>query len=246
MTLNPIIVIPARLAAIRLPNKPLADINGLPMIVHVWQQALKANIGPVVVACCSEEIACEIRGRGGIAVLTDPDLPKGSDRIYAALQGVEDQKQYNVIINLQGDLPAIDPEVLKSVLAPLNNPDVDIATVAAIIKDPSEIQNPNVVKIAMCAPDPITMTGRALYFSRCPIPANAPVYYHHIGIYAYRRAALEKFITLPISYLENCESLEQLRSMESGMRMDVAIVDAFPLSIDTQEDLDKARSMMAG
>jgi len=246
MYLNPIIVIPARLAATRLPNKPLADINGLPMIVHVWQQALKANIGPVVVACCGEEIAHEIRNRGGIAVLTDPDLPKGSDRIYAALQGVEDQEQYNVIINLQGDLPTIDPEVLKSVLAPLNNPDVDIATVAAVIKDPKEIQNPNVVKIAMCAPDPATKTGRALYFSRCPIPANAPVYYHHIGIYAYRRSALEKFITLPMSYLENCESLEQLRAMESGMRMDVAVVDAFPLSIDTQEDLYQARLFMAG
>jgi 3-deoxy-manno-octulosonate cytidylyltransferase (CMP-KDO synthetase) len=214
--------------------------------VHVWQQAIKANIGPVVVACCGEEIASEIRSRGGVAVLTDPDLPKGSDRIYAALQGVENQEQYNVIINLQGDLPTIDPEVLKSVLAPLNNLNVDIATVAAVISDPSEIQNPNVVKIAICAPDPITKTGRALYFSRCPIPSNAPTYYHHIGIYAYRRSALEKFITLPLSSLENSENLEQLRAMEAGMRIEVTIVDTFPLGIDTQEDLEKARLIMAG
>lgn len=237
--MNPIIIIPARMASTRLPNKPLALIAGLPMIVQVMKRAQAANIGRVIVACDCEEIACAVRNAGGEAVLTDPDLPSGSDRIFQALSKVDSDKKHDVIINIQGDMPCLDPDIIKQVFAVLENPEVDIATLAAVITDEAEKIDPAVVKIA------ITGQGRALYFSRATIPYGEGVLYHHIGIYAYRCAALEKFVALPPSSLELREKLEQLRALEAGMRIDVAVVDTVPLGVDTMEGLEKARKFYA-
>jgi len=247
--LNPIIVIPSRLAAARLPNKPLLDIHGEPMVVHVWRRGVNANLGPVVVACCGPEIEQAITQVGGKAVLTDPDLPKGSDRIYAALQEIDKAESallHDVIINLQGDLPTISAPLLQTVLAPFEDPDVGIATLAAPIVNKAELNSPHVVKIAMTEPKESpsgVKVGRALYFSRSLIPSGGQVHYHHIGVYAYRRKALETYVNLPVSSLEAAEHLEQLRALEAGMRMDVAIVNEIPPSIDTQEDLDYVRNI---
>lgn len=246
---NPIILIPSRMAAVRLPNKPLADIHGEPMVVHVWRRGMAANIGPVVVACCGSEIESVIKQAGGQAVITDPDLPKGTDRIYAALKQVDADNQgrlHDVIINLQGDLPTISDALLRQVLAPLSDPAVDIATLAAPITNEADLTNVNVVKIAMTEPQETATgvkVGRALYFSRSPIPSGGTVHYHHIGVYAYRRKALEAYVKMPVSSLEAAEQLEQLRAMEAGMRIDVAIVDEIPPSIDTREDLEHVRSI---
>ncbi|MBW8310350.1 MAG: 3-deoxy-manno-octulosonate cytidylyltransferase [Candidatus Paracaedibacteraceae bacterium] len=236
-----IIVIPARLASTRLPNKPLADIQGKPMIVRVMEQAQKANLGPVIVACCGPEIAAVIRQAGGIAIETDPDLPSGSDRIVAALRDYDPQEIYETVINLQGDLPTIDPQLIRASLAPLADPNIDIATLCCEIQDAAEVQNPNVVKIAT---SPWVNQGgvaisRGVYFSRLAIPANAQTYYHHIGIYTYRRTALERFVSLPPSYLETTEKLEQLRALEAGMHIGVVLVDGMPQSVDTPEDLER-------
>ena len=247
MMLNPIILIPSRLAASRLPNKPLADIHGEPMVVHVWRRGMAANLGPVVVACCGSEIKDVVTNAGGQAVITDPALPKGSDRIHAALKEIEAKSPgqiYDVIINLQGDLPTISSALLHQVLAPLEDPAVDIATLATPIINKEDLINVNVVKIAMTEPKETPQgvkTGRALYFSRSLVPSGGTVHYHHIGVYAYRRKALEAFVNLPVSSLESAEQLEQLRALEAGMRMDVAIVDEIPQSIDTPEDLDLVR-----
>ena len=250
--INPIVLIPARMGATRLPNKPLVDIHGEPMIVHVWRRGMAANIGAVVVACCGAEIENAVRQAGGQVVATDPALPSGTDRIYAALCQMEaktpDKEDYDVIINLQGDLPTISAALLHQVLAPLANPAVDIATIAVPITDPSDLTNPNVVKIALTEPQesengvPI---GRALYFSRSLIPVEGAVHYHHIGVYAYRRKALEAFVKMPVSSLEKAERLEQLRGLEAGMRVDVAIVNEIPLSVDTADDLERAREFLA-
>ena len=248
--LDPIILIPSRLAAVRLPNKPLLDIQGEPMVVHVWRRGMAANIGPVVVACCGTEIEDAVKQVGGQAVITDPHLPKGTDRIYAALKQVDARnpgKQHDVIINLQGDLPTISAALLHKVLAPLANPEVDIATIAAPITNPADLTNLNVVKIAMTEPKETvdgTKIGQALYFSRSLIPSGGQVHYHHIGVYAYRREALEAYVQMPVSSLEAAEQLEQLRALEAGMRIDVAIVNEIPPSIDTQEDLDYVRGMV--
>ncbi|MBX9804805.1 MAG: 3-deoxy-manno-octulosonate cytidylyltransferase [Alphaproteobacteria bacterium] len=248
--LNPIILIPARLGATRLPNKPLADIQGEPMIVHVWRRGIAAEIGPVVVACCGPEIEEVVTQVGGKAVQTDPNLPRGTDRIHAALKKIEAEnpgQTYDVVINLQGDLPTISATLLHQVLAPLSNPDVDISTLGVVIADKAELTNPNVVKIAMTAPQATAdghKIGRALYFSRSLIPSGGPVHYHHIGVYAYRRKALEAYVKLPVSSLEAAEQLEQLRALEAGMRMDVAIVTEIPPSVDTQEDLDAVRKLV--
>lgn len=235
--MSPIIIIPARLASTRLPNKPLADIAGKPMIVQVMIRAIEANIGRVIVACDGEEIASVVRANGGEAVITDADLPSGSDRIYQALQKIDSDKKHDIIINVQGDMPCLDPKIIAVVLQALQNPKVDIATLCAVITDEAEKTDLAVVKVAISA------SGKALYFSRATIPYGEGELYHHIGIYAYRRSALEKFVSLPPSPLELREKLEQLRALENDMNIAVAIVDTVPLGVDTLETLEKARNV---
>jgi 3-deoxy-manno-octulosonate cytidylyltransferase (CMP-KDO synthetase) len=239
MTKKIIIIIPARLASTRLPNKPLAIIDGKTMIQRVYEQALKANLGEVVIATDGEKIANEIKKFGGKFILTDPDLQSGTDRIYSAYKLLK--KDFDIIVNVQGDLPNIDPNVISECVNLALENDCDIATVASKINDISEINNPNVVKIALA------QNGLALYFSRSPIPFSKNInddYFHHIGIYAYKKNALEKFINLKPSPLEKRESLEQLRALENGMKIAVKIVNAHPLSVDTQEDLDKVINLI--
>lgn len=232
--MNPIVLIPARMAATRLPDKPLADIGGKPMIVRVLERATLAGIRDIVVACDGEAIAGAVTRAGGTAVLTDPNLPSGSDRIWQALQQIDPQKKHDVILNLQGDMPTFDPQVIQKTLALLDDPSVDIATPAAVITDEREKTDPAVVKTVIAG-------ERALYFSRTTVPYGTGPLYHHIGLYAYRRQALEKFVGLPPSPLEKREKLEQLRALEAGMVIGVAIVDAAPLGVDTPETLKKAR-----
>jgi 3-deoxy-manno-octulosonate cytidylyltransferase (CMP-KDO synthetase) len=232
--MTPLILIPARYAATRLPGKPLADIAGKPMIAHVLARARASGVGHVVVATDTPEIKIAIEAAGGAAVMTREDHPSGSDRIYEALQKVDPKGVHDVIINLQGDMPTLDPVVIKRVLEPLADPEVDIATLAARICDPSEEHDPAVVKAWL---NPVN-------FTRTLPPGGAP-YYHHIGIYAYRRAALECFVKLPPSPREKAEKLEQLRALENGMRIDIAVVDTVPLGVDTPETLEKARSYYA-
>lgn len=237
-------MIPARMASTRLPGKPLADILGAPMIVHVWRRACEADAGPVVVACAEAEIADAVTAAGGRAVLTSADLPSGSDRIFAALEAVDPNGRFDTIINLQGDLPTIDPVAIHAALKPLADPEVDIATLVALISDAEERDDPNVVKAAVAlAAD--ADTGRALYFSRCPVPWGEGAHYHHIGLYAYRRAALARFVKLPPGILEKRERLEQLRALENGMRIDAALVETVPFGVDTQADLERARMVLA-
>lgn len=241
---NPIIVIPARLQATRLPNKPLADIHGDPMIVHVWRRALAANIGPVVVACAEQQIFDAVEKAGGKAVLTDPNHPSGSDRVHEALTKIDPDRTYDAVVNVQGDLPTIEPAAIRAVFAPLADPAVDIATLVTPIIEESERHNPNVVKcVAGFAEN--QRVARALYFSRATVPHGDGPHYHHIGLYAYRRAALERFVALPQGVLERREKLEQLRALENGMRIDAAIVDGIPLGVDTPADLDRARALLA-
>ena len=239
-----IIVIPARLASQRLPGKPLADIGGDPMIVHVLRRAEEAELGPVVVACAEEEIAEVVTRAGGTAILTDPDHASGSDRGFEALNKADPEGKYDAVINLQGDLPLIDPAVIRAALVPLENPEVDIATLGCVITDPAEKTDPNVVKIVLSAEKGADQ-GRALYFTRATAPTGDGDLWHHIGIYAYRRAALAKFVELPPSPLEQRERLEQLRALEAGMRVDVALVDTVPFGVDTPADLERARAMYA-
>ena len=240
----PIIMIPARMASTRLPGKPLADILGAPMIVHVWRRACEADAGPVVVACAEAEIADAVTAAGGRAVLTSPDLPSGSDRIFAALEAADPDRRFDTVVNLQGDLPTIDPVAIHAALKPLADPEVDIATLVALIADAEERDDPNVVK-AVVALAPGADTGRALYFSRCPVPWGEGPHYHHIGIYAYRRAALTRFVTLPPGILERRERLEQLRALENSMRIDAALVETVPFGVDTPIDLERARMVLA-
>lgn len=235
-----LIMIPARLAATRLPNKPLLDIRGEPMIVHVLRRGLEAGLGPVVVACCSSEIARVVEKAGGHAVITEADLPSGTDRIFAAGEIFDPAHDYETIINLQGDLPFISPQTIQAVTKPFENPDVDMTTIAACMTLKEEIENPHIVKIAIAMPEG-SQRGRALYFSRQPIPHQAPTYYHHIGVYGYRRSSLERFVSTPPTALERIEKLEQLRALELGMRIDVEIVQEVPQSIDTSCDLEKLR-----
>jgi 3-deoxy-manno-octulosonate cytidylyltransferase (CMP-KDO synthetase) len=239
--MNPIILIPARMASTRLPDKPLALINGVPMIVHVMLRAREANAGRVVVACDGEAIAQAIARAGGEAVLTDPDLPSGSDRIFQALQAIDPDKKHDIILNVQGDMPTINPHVIKLSLQLMHDPQVDIATLAARIHDERELTNNAVVKpiIALNADG---KTGRALDFNRNDA---APGAFHHIGLYVYRREALERFVKLPPSENEKSRKLEQMRAMDNGMRIDVAIVDEAPLGVDTPETLEEARRKLA-
>lgn len=214
------------------------------MIVHVWRRAVAADIGDVIVACAERELADAIKKSGGRAVLTDPDLPSGSDRIHQAITEIDPGGTHDIVVNLQGDLPAIDPAVIGAVLRPLEESAVNLSTLAATIVDPAEETNPNVVKIALSL-DTANDIGRALYFSRAPIPAGDGPRYHHIGIYGFRRNALDQFVSLAPGALERRESLEQLRALENGMRIDVALVDTVPLGVDTPADLERARQLLA-
>jgi 3-deoxy-manno-octulosonate cytidylyltransferase (CMP-KDO synthetase) len=240
---TPIILIPARLGSTRLPDKVLADIAGLPMIVHVLNRAREAGLGPVAVACGEPAIAEAVRAAGGNAVLTDPDLPSGSDRIFAALNLIDPDRKHDVIINLQGDLPSIDPSYLATVLLPLRDPGYDIATLVAPITTAEEAAAPSVVKCA-CAFGPDQPTAPALYFSRNPVPSGEGPLWHHIGIYAYRRAALARFVALLPSALEQREKLEQLRALEAGLRIGAACVPTAPFGVDTPADLTYARKIL--
>jgi len=241
--LNPVVIIPARMASTRLPGKPLADIAGLPMIVHVLRRAEEAAIGPVVVACAEWEIKDAVEAAGGRAVLTDPDHPSGSDRIFEALQIIDPHGAHDAIVNLQGDLPVLEASVVHAALSPLADPDVDIATLVAEIELEEEKANPNVVKAVVGFEDG-SRVARALYFSRATVPYGDGSLYHHIGIYAYRRAALERFVSLAPGVLEQREKLEQLRALENGMRIDAARVDTVPFGVDTPADLDRARQIL--
>lgn len=241
---TPLIVIPARLQATRLPNKPLADILGEPMIVHVWRRAVEAGIGPVIVACAEAEIAAAVEQAGGIAVLTRPDHPSGSDRVHEAVERFDPKGRFDAVINVQGDLPTIAPDVIQAVFAPLAVAGVDIATLVTEITVEEERTNPNVVKaVVSLAPD--QRIGRALYFSRATIPFGEGPHYHHIGLYGFRRDSLRRFVTLPQGVLERRERLEQLRALEHGMRIDAALVDTVPLGVDTPADLERARALLA-
>jgi 3-deoxy-manno-octulosonate cytidylyltransferase (CMP-KDO synthetase) len=237
-----LILIPARMASTRLPGKPLADVAGKPMIVQVMRRAEAAGLGPVVVATDDQVIAKVVEAAGGRAVMTQPDHPSGSDRIFEALGIVDPHGRARVVINVQGDLPTLEPADLAAALAPLDDPAVDIATLAAEIKNPRERENPNVVKVIGTPVGPRRL--RALYFTRATAPAGEGPLYHHIGLYAYRRAALGRFVGLPPSTLERREKLEQLRALEAGMRIDTTIVDTVPLGVDTPEDLETARAML--
>jgi 3-deoxy-manno-octulosonate cytidylyltransferase (CMP-KDO synthetase) len=238
-----IILIPARLGSTRLPGKPLADLHGAPMIVHVLRRAEAAGIGEVVVATDSEPVAAAVEKAGGRAVMTRSDHVSGSDRIYEALEAVDPEHRIDFVVNVQGDLPTINPADIRAALTPLGDKQVDIATLAAIITDPAERVNPNVVKVSGSPIEPSRFQART--FSRENTTGAGP-HYHHIGLYTYRRAALERFVKLPPSANEQREKLEQLRALDAGMRIDVVIVESVPLGVDTPEELEKARRMLAG
>lgn len=229
--------------ATRLPGKPLADIHGLPMIVHVWRRAVAANSGDVIVATCSTEIADAVRAAGGDAVMTRADHASGSDRVWEAVSAKDPSGEAGIIVNLQGDLPTLDPSLVNACVAPLFDGPADIATLAAEIRDAGERTNPNVVKVVGT---PIADARlRALYFTRATAPSGDGPLYHHIGIYAYRRASLARFVSLKPSPLEMREKLEQLRALEDGLRIDVAVVDTVPLGVDTPADLERARQVLS-
>lgn len=236
-----VIMIPARMASTRLPGKPLADIGGKPMIVHVYERAVKAATGPVYVACAEEEIAQAIRQAGGEAILTDPDHPSGTDRIHEALTRIDPHQHYQIVVNVQGDLPLLSPQLINQATALLTDNNVDIGTLAALTTTEEEHHNPNVVKAVIAHNGP--SQGRALYFTRATAPYGEGPLYHHIGLYAYRREALERFVTLPPSPLELREKLEQLRALEHHMRIDASITDTVPLGVDTPEDLETVRKI---
>jgi 3-deoxy-manno-octulosonate cytidylyltransferase (CMP-KDO synthetase) len=240
---NPIVVIPARMNATRLPGKPLADIHGAPMIVHVWRRAMEADVGPVWVAADDSRVVQAVAAAGGRAVVTRADHPSGSDRIFEALGAVDANGVHDVVINIQGDLPTIEPSVVRACLAPLAEDGVDIATLATPIAREQEKDDPNVVKVIATELDPTRL--RALYFTRARAPWGEGRLLHHIGLYAYRRDALRRFVAAPPSPLERREKLEQLRALEAGMRIDVALVDTAPLGVDAPEDLERARIMLA-
>jgi 3-deoxy-manno-octulosonate cytidylyltransferase (CMP-KDO synthetase) len=238
-----IVLIPARMASTRLPGKPLADIAGLPMIVHVLRRAQAAKIGEVVVATDSEAVAAAVEKSGGRAIMTRADHVSGSDRIYEALAALDPEHRMSVVVNVQGDLPTIAPADIRAAVGPLSDPSVDISTLAAVITNPAELSNPNVVKVSGSTVAPGRL--RAVTFTRADATAAGP-HYHHIGLYAYRRAALERFVKLPPSANERREKLEQLRALDAGMRIDVVVVDSVPLGVDTPEELKKARKLLAG
>ena len=244
MISNTLIVIPARMAATRLPGKPLADIGGVPMIVRVLRRAEAAAVGPVVVATDSAEIEAAVQKAGGRSVMTRSDHASGSDRVFEALGKVDPAGHIQNIVNVQGDLPTLEPAAVAATVALLSDPAVDIATSAAEITRPDERDDPGVVKVVGAPIAPSRL--RALYFTRAPAPYGEGPLYHHIGLYAFRRAALERFVALPQSTLEKRERLEQLRALEAGMRIDVALVETVPIGVDTPEDLARARAVLSG
>lgn len=241
--MSTIVLIPARMASTRLPGKPLADIAGRPMIVHVAERAREAALGRVVVATDAEEVASAVRTRGFEAVMTREDHQSGSDRIHEALQALDPDGTVDTVVNVQGDLPTIDPATIRAVFVPLKDSDVDIATLGVEIVREEERANPNVVKIVGTPLSPTRL--RALYFTRATAPWGDGPLYHHIGLYAYRRAALERFVSRQPSVLERREKLEQLRALEAGMRIDAEIVRSVPLGVDTPEDLERARAILS-
>ncbi len=244
---NPIVMIPSRLASTRLPRKPLADIGGAPMIVHVWRRAVAAGLGPVVVACGDAEIVMAVEQAGGRAVMTDPDLPTGSDRIHAAITALDPGKTHDAVINVQGDMPMIEPAAIRLAFEALTDPEIDIATLAAVIDDPTMLAQDHVNKVVAGFADP-TRPARALYFSKSVVPWGEGPHYEHIGLYAYRRDALERYVTLPRGVLEIRERLEQLRALENGMTISVTLVaaDQHGGQVDTLGDLDRVRALVAG
>jgi 3-deoxy-manno-octulosonate cytidylyltransferase (CMP-KDO synthetase) len=241
--LRPLVLIPARLASTRLPRKPLADIHGEPMIVHVWRRACEADVGPVIVAADGPEIVAAVEAAGGRAVLTRPDHLSGSDRIHEALGLADPDGRCDIVVNVQGDLPTIEPACVRAALEPLEDSQVDIATLAAEIRREEERGDPNVVKLVGSTLSARRM--RALYFTRATAPWGDGPLFHHIGLYAYRRTALARFVALPPSPLEARERLEQLRALEAGMRIDAMIVDGVPLGVDAPHDLERARKALA-
>ncbi len=240
-----LVVIPARLAASRLPNKPLALIGAEPMIVHVWRRAMAADAGPVIVACGDLEIADAITAVGGHAVMTSPDVPSGSDRVWAAAQEFDPEGAYNVIVNVQGDLPTLDPHLITAAVDALTQGDADIGTLVAEITDEAELSDPNAVKVAVGYAAG-QLVAPALYFSRTQIPSGDGPHFHHIGIYAYTRDALSRFVSAPASELEKRERLEQLRGMELGLQIAAGLVDSVPFGVDTPADLERARQILSG
>jgi 3-deoxy-manno-octulosonate cytidylyltransferase (CMP-KDO synthetase) len=243
---NPIVMIPSRLASLRLPRKPLADIGGAPMIVQVWRRAVAAQLGPVVVACGDSEIAEVIEAAGGRAVTTDPDLPTGSDRIHAALAVLDPGRAHDAVVNVQGDMPMIEPEAIRLAFEALADPDTDIATLAAVIDDPKMLAQDHVNKVVAGFVDP-ALPARALYFSKSVVPWGDGPHYEHIGLYAYRRDALERYVALPRGVLELRERLEQLRALENGMRISVRLVTPGQHGgqVDTPGDLERVRAQLA-
>jgi len=242
---NPIVAIPSRLASTRLPNKPLAEIGGVPMIVQVWRRAVAAGVGPVVVACGDREIVTAVEAAGGRAMLTDPGLPTGSDRIHAAITALDPGRAHDAVVNVQGDMPMLDPAAIRLAFEALADPDTDIATLAAEITDPEALASTSVNKVAAGFADP-SKPARALYFSKLPLPWGDGPRYEHIGLYAYRRAALDRYVTLPQTVLERRERLEQMRALEAGMRFSVSLIEPSRLGVqvDTPEDLARCRELM--
>lgn len=238
-----LVLIPARLGSSRIPGKVLADIAGEPMIVHVARRASEARVGPVVIATDNTEVAAAVKAAGFEAVMTRSDHASGSDRIHEALEAIDSQENFSVVINVQGDLPTIEPHVVRAALAPLEAPGTDIGTLAVEITEEREKTDPNVTKVVG---SPLSADRlRALYFTRATAPHGDGPLYHHIGLYAYRRDALSRFVALAPSVLERREKLEQLRALEAGMRIDVAIVDSVPLGVDTPADLERARRVLS-
>jgi 3-deoxy-manno-octulosonate cytidylyltransferase (CMP-KDO synthetase) len=244
---NPIVMIPSRLASTRLPGKPLADIAGAPMIVRVWRRAVAAGVGPVVVACGDYSILQAVEAAGGRAVMTDPRHPTGSDRIAEALTRLDPNREHDAVINVQGDLPLLDPAAVQIARFALNDPDIDIATLGAVITDEAALHDTSVNKVVAGFADP-TRPARALYFSKAIVPWGDGPHYEHIGLYAYRREALERFVKLPQGVLERRERLEQLRALENGMTMSVSLIDParMGVQVDTPADLERARALAAG
>jgi 3-deoxy-manno-octulosonate cytidylyltransferase (CMP-KDO synthetase) len=242
---NPIILIPARLAATRLPGKPLAEIAGVPMIVHVWRRAVAAEVGPVVAACGDRSIADAVEAAGGRAVMTDPQQPTGSDRIHEAIARLDPGRAFDAVINVQGDLPLLDPAAVRVAFDGLADPDTDIATLAAVIEDEAALADASVNKVVAGFADP-ARPARALYFSKAVVPWGDGPHYEHIGLYAYRREALERFVGLPRGVLEQRERLEQLRALEAGMSISVSLIAAarVGVQVDTPADLTRARQLM--
>ncbi len=244
--MNPIIMIPARLNSVRLPKKVLADIHGKPMICRVAELALQSKVGPVYVACSEIEVKEVIESMGYQAIMTDPNLPSGTDRIFEAVQKADPTKKFDMVINVQGDLPNFDPHILKDLLEPFKNPAYQISSLCFAITNDDDLTNPNVVK-AILSKKTDTI-AEALYFTRSTPPAShrEGTFYHHVGIYAYRRAALDRFVTLPPSPLEKQEKLEQLRALEDGMRISIGLIRSQPMSVDTAEDLERVKMAIGG